>query len=318
MPHILVAGKLHPSGLKLLEEASDFSFDYIEEVSEESIKPHIHKAEALLLRTQPLGAETIGLAGKLKIVSRHGVGYDAVNLNALNTAGITLSVVGDVNSVSVAEHAIMMILATSKRLIESDTSVRNGKWEWRNKLLSREIYKKNLLIVGYGRIGRLIAKMAIDFGMNVKAYDPYLLKQGWPEGKVSSVADFEEGGAWADFVSISAPRADKPLIGAKELAQMKHGVIIVNTARGGIVDEPALIAALQSGQVAAAGIDVFDDEPVSGDNLLFEMDQVILSPHIAGLTSEAAEGMATSSVQNILDFFAGRLDPCLVVNGDNI
>ena len=123
-----------------------------------------------------------------------------------------------------------------------------------------------------------------------------------------------EGLGWADFVSINAPKAGKPLLGAEEFAQLKPGAMLVNTARGGIVDEAALAAALADGRVAAAGLDVFDDEPPAADHPLLAFDQVLLTPHIAGLTREAGERMAVASVQNAVDYFAGRLDPDLIVN----
>ncbi|MGL4961610.1 MAG: hydroxyacid dehydrogenase [Inquilinus sp.] len=314
MPHVLVAGKLHPSGVALLKSAPGITFDYVEEVSELSYAPLISKADGLVIRTQPLSARTVADAGRLKIVSRHGVGYDSVDLSSLNQRGIALAVVGDVNSVSVAEHAMMLLLAAAKRALRGDHSVRNGSWGWRNKLEAVEISGKKLLIVGYGRIGRHLARMASGFGMGVRAYDPYLERQGWPEGVASPASDLDEGLAWADAVSVHAPKADRPLIGAAELAKLRPSAILVNTARGGVVDEAALAAALRSGRLAAAGIDVFDDEPPPQDNQLFDLDQVILSPHVAGLTAECGERMAISSVQNVLDFFAGRIDPTLIVN----
>ena len=128
-------------------------------------------------------------------------------------------------------------------------------------------------------------------------------------------SDLSEGLIWADAVSVNVPKADRPVIGADELAVMKPTAVLVNTARGGIVDEAALISALQDGRIAAAGIDVFEEEPPATDNPLLALDQVVLSPHIAGLTAECGERMAVSSVQNVLDFFAGRIDPALVVNG---
>jgi D-3-phosphoglycerate dehydrogenase / 2-oxoglutarate reductase len=134
---------------------------------------------------------------------------------------------------------------------------------------------------------------------------------------VASVAELAEGLAWADFVSVHAPKTDKPAIGAAELAVMKPTAVLVNTARGGVVDEVALIASLREGRLAAAGLDVFEDEPPAPDNPLLSMDQVVVSPHIAGLTAECAERMAVSSIQNVLDFFAGRIDPALVVSGEH-
>ena len=316
MPHILIAGKLHPAGLALLNAAKGITYTYIEDISEASYQPYLEQADAMVIRTQPMGAASVAKATKLEIVSRHGVGYDAVDLAALNARKIPLCIVGDVNSVSVAEHAMMMILACAKQAIRSDAAVRHGPWGWRNTLEQGEVSGKRLLIIGYGRIGRHLAQMAQAFGMKISAYDPYLAAQGWPAGTVGCAADLASGLADADFVSVHIPKADGPLIGAAEIALMKPGVIIVNTARGGIVDEAALADALRSGQIAAAGLDVFDAEPPTPDHPLLAFDQVILTPHTAGLTREAAERMATASVQNVLDHFAGQLDPGLIVNKD--
>ncbi|CAH2408252.1 hydroxyacid dehydrogenase [Mesorhizobium ventifaucium] len=315
MPHVLVAGKLHPSGIELLDASPGVTYDYVEEVSEPSYAPLIGKADGLVIRTQPLSAPTVARAERLKIVSRHGVGYDAVDLPSLNRNGIALAIVGDVNSVSVAEHAMMLLLAATKRLIRADRAVRDNEWGWRNRLEPSELAGRRLLILGFGRIGRHLARMAAAFGMDVRAYDPFLERQGWPEGPVAPASDLQAGLAWADAISVNVPKAERPVIGPVELSAMKPTVVLINTARGGVVDEAALIAALRDGRIAAAGIDVFDDEPPAANHPLFGFDQVILTPHIAGLTAECGERMAISSVQNVLDFFAGRIDSALVVNG---
>lgn len=317
MPHVLVAGKLHPSGIALLKSRADVTFDYVEEISEPSYAPLIGKADGLVIRTQPLSADTVRKADRLRIVSRHGVGYDAVDLPSLNDRGIALVVCGDVNSVSVAEQAMMLLLAAAKRAVRGDRAVRSADWGWRNRLEQGELWGKRLLIVGYGRSGRHVARMASGFDMGIRAFDPFLQRHGWPEGSVAPVTNLPDGLAWADFVSVHAPKADQPVIAAAELAVMKPSAVLVNTARGGVVDETALIVSLREGRLAAAGLDVFEDEPPPSDNPLLSMDQVILSPHIAGLTTECAERMAVSSVQNVLDFFAGSIDPTLVVNGDH-
>lgn len=316
MPNILVAGKLHSAGRALLDAAPGMAVRYIEDISEASYAPQIGWADALLIRTQPLSAATVAKAEKLRIVSRHGVGYDAVDVAALNERGIALAVCGDVNSTSVAEHAAMMILAATKRALRADRSVRQGPWDWRNALESQDLRGRNLLLLGYGRIGRQVATMMSGFGMEIRAYDPFLLRQGWPDGPAAPAPDLTEALAWADIISVSLPRAEKPLIGTAEFAHMKDGAILVNTARGGIVDEAALISALSSGKVAAAGLDVFEDEPPRPDNPLLAFDQVLLSPHIAGVTDGAAIRMALGSAQNILDFFAGKIDPKLIVNAE--
>lgn len=318
MPHVLVAGPLHGSGRALLDAAPGFTVRYVDETSEQSLAAHVRGADAVLLRTQPMSARTVAKADRLRIVSRHGVGYDAVDLDALSARGIALAVCGDVNSTSVAEHAAMMIMAAAKRALEADKAVRAGPWEWRNTLKSRDLRGHNLLQLGYGRIGRSVAGLMAAFGMSIRAYDPVLQRQGWPGGDVAPVADLAEGLAWADVVSVCVPGGGKPLIGRAELAAAKDGVIVVNTARGGVVDEAALAEALESGKVGAAGLDVFETEPLPANHPLARFDQAILSPHIAGLTAGAAERMAIGSARNILDFFAGRIDPDVVVNREHL
>jgi D-3-phosphoglycerate dehydrogenase / 2-oxoglutarate reductase len=318
MPHILVAGKIHPSGVVLLDETAGVSYTLVEEVSEVSYAAHVATADAVVIRTQPMSASTIALAPNLKIVSRHGVGYDAVDVSALNARKIPLAIVGDVNSGSVAEHAMMLILAASHRLIRADQSVRTGNWGWRNRLEGSEVAGKRLLIVGYGRIGRNLARMAASFGIEVVAYDPYLEKAGWPLGDVAPVSNLGEGLASTDIITLHVPKPEKPVLGIEELALLKRGAIVINTARGGLVDEMALADALRSGQVGAIGFDVFDDEPPANNHPLIGFDQAILTPHNAALTLECGERMAVQSVQNVLDFFAGKLDSSLIVNKDKL
>src|SRR6516165_8274771 len=174
MPHPLIAGKMHPAGLALLKDVDGVTYDYVEEVSEPSYAPLIRKADGLVIRTQPLSAATIAKARQLKIVSRHGVGYDAVDAAALNNRRIALCIVGDVNSLSVAEHVMLLVLACAKSLIRADRSVRAGQWEWRNRLEATDISGKRLLIIGYGRIGRHLARLAARFGKEIRAFDPFL------------------------------------------------------------------------------------------------------------------------------------------------
>lgn len=312
MPHLLIAGKLHPSGLDLLR-ASPVTFDYVEEISEASYQAYLPKADAVVIRTQPMGAESIAKAPNLQIVSRHGVGYDAVNVEVLNVRGIPLCIVGDVNSAGVAEHAMMLILAATHRLLAADRNTRAGNWGWRNGLQTHEVAGKRLLIVGFGRIGQKLSGMAQGFGMEIVAFDPFIPADRWPEG-AARATDLAAALAEADAVSLHLPRADRALLGPEELALMKPDAVVVNTARGGLVDEVALAHALRDGRLGGAGIEVFNTEPPGSDHPLFGLDSAILTPHNAALTVECAERMALASVQNVLDFFAGRLDPELVVN----
>lgn len=317
MTHLLVAGKLHPVGVASLEvlKSEGVKVTYIEDIDEPSYAAHIETADALVIRTQPMSAATIARAKRLKVVSRHGVGYDAVDVDALNARGIPLAIVGDVNSVSVAEQAMMQLLAGAKQAIRADRAVRDpAKWGWRNQLEQREISGRNLLIIGYGRAGQKLARMAAGFDMIVRAYDPYLQSKGWPDGPVKPIDTLAGALTWADCLSLHVPRGDKPLLDAAAFAQMKPGMIIANTARGGVLCETALAAALSDGRVHAAGLDVFDVEPPTGNMALAHHDNAILSPHIAGLTEEASERMALSAIENSMGALDGTIDPQLIVN----
>ena len=315
MPHILVAGKIHESGLTVLRRAPGVTLDVVEAISMESYAPLVVSADALLIRTQPMPAAVIATAPRLKIVSRHGVGYDAVDVPALTRRGIPLTIVGDVNSVSVAEHTLMLMLSLAKQTLTHDAATRGEGWNHRNEFNAYELSGKRLLVLGFGRIGRHVTRLARAFGMTVEAYDPFAGRAGIQEGGAEPVDDIGTALSRADVVSVHMPRSDgKAEIGTPELSLMKSSAIVINTSRGGIVDEKALFEALEKGRLAGAGLDVFETEPPPRNHPLLSSGRVIVSPHIAGLTQESAERMSISAARNILDFFAGKLDPALVVN----
>lgn len=319
MPHILVAGKIHEAGLERLRNAPGVTFDLVEEVSTQSYVPFLEKADGLLIRTQPMTANEIDLAKNLKVVSRHGVGYDSVDVKALNARGIPLAIVGDVNSRSVAEHTLMLMLAVAKQALHHDSSIRDGNWGARNAFSAVELSGHTLLLLGFGRIGQGVAQLALPFGMRVAVYDPFHCDDFIREKGCVPVASITEMLPEADFLSVHMPLIDgKALIGGDELALMKPTAIVVNTARGGIIDEPALCAALHEGRLGGAGLDVMVNEPPSADDPLLSCPRVLLSPHVAGLTQEAAMRMSVSAVENILDCFAAKLDPSLIVNAKEV
>ena len=316
MPHVLVAGRIHDDGLAVLRDAPGITFDLVEDVAPETYVPFVDRADALVIRTQPLTQAVIGRAPRLKFVSRHGVGYDSVDLDALTRHGIPFAIAGDVNSRSVAEHTMMLILAVAKRAFPYDAATRTGKWALRNDLSSFELSGKTLLLMGFGRIGRHVCDMARAFDMRVLAFDPFLEPSAIRAAGGEPVGDLGAALSAADVVSLHMPGAQgRALIGADELARMKPSAVLVNTARGGLIDEDALVAALAGGRLGGAGIDVFALEPPAPDHPLFASDRVVLSPHCAGLTRESAIRTAVAACRNVLDFFAGRLDPSLVVNG---
>ncbi len=315
MPHILVVGPIHASGMAVLRGAQGVTLDEVNQPALEAYAPFTPQADAILIRTQPMPASVIAAAPQLKIVSRHGVGYDAVDVAALSARGIPLAIVGDVNSVSVAEHTLMLMLALAKQATTYDAAVRGTGWGTRNRFTAFELAGKTLLLLGFGHIGRLVGVRAQAFGMRVEAYDPFIAKATIEAAGVVPVADLDAAYARADIVSVHMTRTDgKAIMGARELGLLKPSALVINTARGGLIEEAALAAALSSGRLAGAGLDVFDAEPPPADHPLLKEPRAILSPHIAGLSIESAERMAVSSAQNILDFFAGRLDPALVVN----
>ena len=308
---VLVGGRIDSAGLKMLREAG-YDVVLVDDVTTASLLAHLPKVDAVLLRTQPFRAAEVAMAPKLKIVSRHGVGYDAVDVAALNARHIPLAVVGDVNSRAVAEHTLTLMLATARRVVAHDTASRNGNWNERNKFDALELDGKHLLVIGYGRIGRRVGELARAFGMRVSAYDPYV------KDLAEMQTDLHKALAEADVVSLHMPAAKGAVIGAKELTLMRPSAIIINAARGGLVEEAALDAALRARKIYAAGLDVLVDEPPKPDHPLLSNPHITISPHNAGLTKECARRMSIAAAQNIIDCFAGKLDSRLVVNAGEI
>jgi D-3-phosphoglycerate dehydrogenase len=315
---VLVAGKVHAAGIALMQLRSDVALDIVEAVTAEAYRPFLPKADAILIRTQPMTSADIAAAPHMKIVSRHGVGYDAVDVAALNARHIPLAIVGDVNSRAVAEHTLMLMLTAARRTVAHHVASTTGNWNERNRFDACELDGKNLLVLGFGRIGRRVAELAKAFGMTVTAYDPFLTPEQVEKAGAQHAADMSTALRHADFVSTHLPGGSAPAIGEKELALLKPSAIIVNAARGGIVDELALDAALRERRIRAAALDVLAQEPPAADHPLLSNPYVTISPHNAGLTEECAMRMSLSAAQNILDCFDGKLAPSLVVNAKAI
>jgi len=239
-----------------------------------------------------------------------------VDVEALTARGIPLALAVGANAVSVAEHTMALVLALAKRLFLHDRATRAGRWAVRHELRAADIAGSALLIVGLGRIGRLVAPRALAFGMRVHAYDPYVERAIIEASGCVPVADLHAVLPEMDVVTLHCPLTPETagMIGGRELGLMKGSAFLVNCARGGIVDEPALHDALASGAIAGAGLDVFAAEPVDSANPLFALDNVVTSPHIAGVTAEAAERMAIAAARNVLAAFDGVLGPDAVVN----
>jgi len=286
------------------------------ELSENNILQHVGEYDAAIMGVAPFTERIIGMADKMQIVSRHGVGYDAIDVPALTKAGIPLSVVGIANSVTVAEHALFFMLALAKRAVLYDREVRKGNWDIRYDAPAYDLAGKRVLILGYGRIGRRLVPMAKAMGMDVHVHDPYVIQDALVTAGVTPVEDWRATLPEMDFLSVNCPKNEETnsMIGTAELASMKPTAYVVNTARGNIIEEKALYQALKNNVIAGAGIDPFVVEPATPDEPLFELDNIIVSPHSAGVTRESLFRMGAVAAQNVLDCFDGKLNPDNVIN----
>ena len=302
MAKIIVTEQIDPVGIALLRAAGH-------EVEELGLKGGVEipagqvaDADALLVRIAEVTGELIAACPKLKVISKHGVGVDNIDLDAAKAHGVAVTITPGANSTSVAEHAFALLIALAKNLPTVCGKYREIGFAAKNCAPGIEISGKTLGIIGCGRIGSRIAQMAHGgFGMRVLAYDPYITEA--PEG-VELVDERDRVFAESDFVTLH-PVLNKETagsVGAREFGLMKRGAIFINCGRGPLVDEAALIAALQSGQLGGAGLDVTAQEPCPPDSPLFTMPNVLLTPHYAPTTTEAAAAVSRMAAQNVIDF----------------
>lgn len=276
----------------------------------------LRDASGVALGVTPFSTAELQAAPELRAVARIGVGYDSVDLPALTQRKIPLMVTGTANSPSVAEQALFFMLALAKRGAQLHAMVREGRWTERLQALPFDLFGKTVLVVGHGRIGSRTAKACLALGMTVLVCDPYVNAADIEAAGCAAVDDLDAALARADFVTIHCPKSSETLglFNAARIAHMKPTAFLVNTARGGIVDEAALHAALTKGTIAGAGLDVFDREPPLADNPLLALPNVITAPHMAGVTVEAFDRMSVATVQNLLDVLDGKPNMNNVVN----
>jgi D-3-phosphoglycerate dehydrogenase len=267
----------------------------------------LRDTDGIALSLTPLKAPEIAAAPRLRVAARIGVGYDAVDIPALTARGIPLMVVGTANSVSVAEHAIFMMYALAKKVMFQHAAVCEDRWQDRWKDIPVDLAGRTLLVVGFGRIGTRTAKRCLAMEMPVLVYDPYVPAATIKAAGCEPVSDLAAALPRVDVVTIHCPKTPETvgMFDAARLALMKPTAFIVNTARGGLIDEPALHQALSTGKLAGAGIDVFDKEPTPADNPLIKLPNTIVSAHMAGVTVESMDRMAITTVKNILSVLDG-------------
>jgi len=319
VPHVLIAGPIHADGMAVLEGREGVTVEVLTAPDAAALTERLAAADALLIRTAPLPPAAVEAAPRLKVVARHGVGYDNVPVEALNARRIPLAIVGNVNAQTVAEHTLFLMLTLAKRGAVRDRAVRDGQWDAaRAGGGTWELAGRTLLLVGFGRIGREVARRVRAFDMAVQAYDPFVVREEMAGLGVEKAEDWRAALPGADVVSLHVPRTPETenMIGAAELRAMKPTAVVINAARGGLIDETALADALESGDVAGAGLDTLDSEPPGPGHPLLALDSVVFSPHSAALTEECLARMGVSAAENILAGLDGRLDPALVVNRD--
>ena len=313
---VLVVGHIHQAGLDLLHAQADLTVDVTDSYNEYDLIDQVPDVDAILVRSALITSSIIEAAPLLKVVSRHGVGFNSVDVEALTARRIPLTIAVGGNAVSVAEHTLYLILALAKQGQRYDTAARHGNFNFRNAPISHEIKTAQLLVIGFGRIGTQVTRRALAFGMAVHVYDPYVPDQQIQDQSAHVAHNLHGVLPNMDIVSIHCPLNEetKNLINEPEFAIMKPNALLINTARGGIVNEAALHKALNQGAIAGAGIDVFVTEPTNPSLNLLKLNNVVVSPHCAGVTVESSARTARIAAQNVVNGLNLTLDEAFVVN----
>ncbi|MBK1659304.1 hydroxyacid dehydrogenase [Paracraurococcus ruber] len=316
MPHVICLRSVHEEALAKLRNAPGVTLEVLDPVNAETIARAMPKADAIIVRATRIDRDFLQHAPNLRIVARHGVGYDAVDVEALTERGIPLTVTPDANAVSVAEHAMMLMLNIARGTAAYDAKVR--KLEWINPPVPQtfDLAGRTVLVMGFGRIGGRVARLCAAFGMNVQVRDPFVPQNTIKGAGFTPVKDLHAALAAADVVTIHLPsnKDTRGFVNGEFIAAMKPGGVLINTARGTLVEEKPLAAALASGHLAAAGLDVFWEEPARADNPLLGLPNVVLTPHSAAATEQSFRRMGLSCADSILACFENRLDEDVVIN----
>jgi len=314
MLRILISDPLAKEGVELLQAEKSFKVDVKLKLPPEELKKIIKDYDALLVRSgTKVTKDIIEKANKLKVIGRAGVGLDNVDLSAASKRGIIVMNTPGGNTISTAEHTMSLMLALSRNIPQADVSTKQGKWE-RKKFMGVELHGKTLGIIGLGRIGGEVAKRAKTFGMKVLVYDPFLSLDKVEELGIVS-AELDAIFKASDYITVHTPLTDetKHIIGKKTIDKMKKGVRIVNCARGGIIDETAVVYGIKSGKIAGAAFDVYEKEPPK-DSPLIGCENIILTPHLGASTEEAQVNVAVDIANSAKDALLG----CGIRNAVNV
>ncbi len=306
---VLLGQKIHPHAMELLQKKG-FEIIISPSPEDEVVRDHITHADGIIVRTATrLSRESIYAAKQLKVIGRTGAGVDNVDVQAASEKSIPVCNAPEANTKTVAEHALGFMLAMAKDLQKMDAGVREGNWQIRNQYTTVDISGKTLGLVGFGKIGRAAAKICSNaLDMPIMAYDPYLSKNISVDFPFVLADTIQEVFQKSDFISLHIPYSKKNhhLVDQELLSLMKKSAYIINTSRGGIIDEQALAECISQGKISGAALDVFENEPPAPNNPLLGLKKVILSPHSAALTQESASRMAVHAAQGVIDVLSNR------------
>jgi len=314
---VLLVQPIHSEGIELLEKEVEVIF--ASDISTSTLRREIKGINGVIVRTAPFPGEIIQAADRLEVIGRHGVGVDNIDIKTASKYSIPVVYTPGVTDIPVAEHALGFMVTLAKRYLITDRALREGKFKIREEFSAVDLNEKTLGIIGVGRIGSTMAqKCKAAFNMKVLAYDPYLSPDKAKQMGIILTGSLTELLEKSDFVTIHTPltRETENLIGKEELGQMKKSAFLINTARGGIVNEKALFQALKEKWIAGAALDVFLEEPPPFDHPLFGLENIVLSPHMASLTRECVVTMARVVAQGVLDVLGGKR-PQYIVNPDS-
>ena len=320
MRRVLVTEDIHPRGMEILIAEANIEIVRVKNIDPETLRIAVRDVDAIIVRSAIFSADILQEARQLKIVSRHGVGCDNVDVDHLSARGIPVAIASGSNALSVAEHTLGLMLATARNLVNQDTLVKEGCWADRNKFRAVDLHGAKIVILGFGRTGRKLAPLCKAIGMDVIVADIALDIDLAAKMNCRGVTDFRLELGDADFLTLHVPLNDSThhIVSANELASMKHGGILINCARGGVVDNSALVEAIESGHIRAAGVDVMPIEPPPANDPLILHPKVLMTPHNAAGAMSAAIAMSEMSAQNVVDMFAGKLAGECVFNHDDI
>ncbi len=316
MAIVLIYDSIDPAGLDVLKARADLKVVTVPANDTERLMVALPEAEAAILRYYPFNRAAVAAGKRLKVIQRHGVGYDRVDVAAATEHRIPVATVGEANSVTVAELTFYFMLAAAKQGLVLDRMTRAGEWKSREEVPTIELFEKKVLIVGFGRIGTRVAPRCAAFGMEVHVCDPYVSDNVIRAAGYVPVKDFRASLPAMDFVTVHTPLKDdtRHMFDRATLARMKDGAVFINTARGEIADNAAVAEALSSGRLFAAGFDVFEPEPPGTAHPLVAHPRTVITPHAAALTRECNRRTSIRCARNALDAIDGRLDAAYVVN----